>query len=68
MNNLVCSHRTKGQYAVNLYQTRAGRSQRFAVVYGQQHSDGLTYAQAAKEFGECVMHAETCAGNIEVKP
>jgi hypothetical protein len=64
MNKLVTSHRAPNQFAVTLYQTRAGKAPRFAVVYGQRHSDNLTYAQAAREFGECVMHAETCAGNI----
>ncbi len=63
MNKLVVSHTAAHQHPVALYQTRV-KPQRFAVVYGMQHTENLTYAAAAKEFGECVMHAETCAGSI----
>lgn len=37
---------------------------RFAVVYGLQVKTGLRYAQAAAEYGECVMHSLACRGKI----
>lgn len=36
----------------------------FAVVYGSQLKTNLNYAQAAHEFGECLMHSAVCAGKI----
>lgn len=38
---------------------------RFTVSYGLQVTANLTYAQAAKEFGECVMHEASCDGLID---
>jgi hypothetical protein len=32
----------------------------FRVTYGAQVRDGLTYAKAAKEFGECMFHHFAC--------
>lgn len=29
------------------------------------YKDGLTYAQAAKTLGECIMHALACGGKIQ---
>ena len=37
----------------------------FAVTYGQQIHAGLTYAEAAHEFGECVFHALACDGRLD---
>lgn len=37
---------------------------KFIVTYGLQTKDQLNYAQAAREFGECVMHSCACAGEI----
>lgn len=37
----------------------------FRVVYGKHIKDSLTYSQAAKEFGECLMHNLTCAGRLD---
>jgi len=37
----------------------------FTVVYGEQRTSGLTYAAAAKEYGECLMHSLQCAGQLE---
>ena len=53
-------HETKieGQYPVTLKKIGKG----FVVVYGHQISKQLTYAQAAQQYGECVLHALTCAG------
>jgi hypothetical protein len=41
-----------------------GENGRFRVVYGLQVKEGLTYAEAAREFGECVFHYEACNGRL----
>ena len=41
-----------------------GTSQRFTVRYFKQVRRDLSYAQAAKELGECIMHAAACDGMI----
>ena len=55
---LVSEHPIEGQFTVSLWQSRSG----FAVVYGLQLTAPLTYAQAAQELGECLMHALSCQG------
>lgn len=37
----------------------------FTVQYGLQKSAGLDYAEAATEFGCCVMHAAACDGTLD---
>jgi len=37
----------------------------FRVTYGQQVRGNLTYSQAAKELGECLMHAIACTGALD---
>jgi hypothetical protein len=37
----------------------------FAVRYGLQLKTGLSYAQAASEFGACVMHACACDSKLD---
>ena len=48
--------------AVVMYQR--GRD-KFDVVYGLQVHAGLTYSQAAMDFGCCVMHYEACNGRLD---
>lgn len=55
---VTCAH----QYDVTL--TQIGYD-KFNVQYGKQLKIGLNYAQAAKEFGQCVMHAAACAGTLD---
>jgi predicted SAM-dependent methyltransferase len=38
---------------------------RFGVIYHKHVKLHLTYAEAAKEFGECLMHNLTCDGKLE---
>lgn len=38
---------------------------KFRVTYSMQVKSNLTYAQAAKEFGECVFHALACSGKLD---
>lgn len=47
---------------VELFNTGVGK---FAVKYGSQHKKGLSYEQAAKEFGLCCFHSMVNAGLIE---
>lgn len=39
----------------------------FTVTYGLQVKPGLSYAEAAKELGECLLHAANCDGLIDAK-
>lgn len=41
------------------------RGQAFSVVYGLSCKEGLSYAQAAHEVGECLMHFLQCEGLLE---
>lgn len=52
----------EGQHTVALLVEPKGL---FTVVYGEQRRTGLTYAAAAKEYGECLMHSLQCAGQLE---
>lgn len=37
----------------------------FRVIYGLQKSGDLTYAEACKELGECLMHQLACDGKLD---
>jgi len=37
----------------------------FIVRYGMQVTDGLGYAHAAKELGQCLMHQAACGGKLD---
>jgi len=37
---------------------------RFSVQYGLQDNMSLTYAEAEKELGRCIMHACSCEGRL----
>lgn len=37
----------------------------FAVVYGKQVKEGLSYEEACTELGACVMHALACGGRLD---
>jgi len=60
--NKVCIVSVVGQQTVAL--TQQGRSN-FTVIYGKQVKSRLTYAQAAREYGECIFHALACANNLD---
>lgn len=40
------------------------RPDSFGVEYGAQLNISLDYGQAAKELGECIMHALACEGKV----
>jgi hypothetical protein len=60
MRNIVFE--TQVEYPIKLIQTGIDS---FTVVYGQQVTKGLSYVEAAKELGCCIMHGATCQGKIE---
>lgn len=37
----------------------------FLVRYGRQIKAGLTYTEAAKELGACLMHQAACDGKLD---
>ena len=49
-------------FPVRLYQSGTGE---FSILYGSELHDGLSYEEAAREFGLCLFHALTCVGRIE---
>lgn len=51
-----------GDCPVKLEQSSNGQ---FRVVYGGAVYDDLDYADAAKEYGECVFHSLACAGKLD---
>ena len=51
-----------GKHWIELRQTD---SDTFTVTYGCQERAGLSYVQAARELGECIVHNLVCNGNIE---
>ena len=64
MKTILTQH-VPGACSVVLQQA-ANRS--FTVKYGQAVTRGLTYVEAAKEYGECVLHALACAGVVDADP
>ncbi len=50
------------QYAVSIKQTS---KKRYTVTYGLQVRTGLSYSEAAKELGLCLMHSMACESLIE---
>lgn len=59
----VCVEYKHADFTLRLTQTGPGR---FTVNYGLSERRNLTYPQAAKELGECIMHALCCEGQILV--
>lgn len=65
MRPIIC-HTTEipHQRAVVLTQTGYDR---FTVTYGHEEKKGLSYTDAATQYGSCVMHALACAHKIRTK-
>lgn len=56
-------YRVEGRvYPLKVEQTGKDR---FTVIYGLQVRRGLTYTQAAHEFGECLFHLLACEGHLD---
>jgi len=49
-----------GQPQTVKVEQRQNKAALLRVTYGLQVKDGLTYAQAARELGECIFHALAC--------
>lgn len=54
---------TESESLIQVEQFEGGRKL-FRVTYGHQQKAGLTYAQAAKELGECIFHQLACEGEL----
>ncbi len=55
----LCFENTEIDSPIRLFQT--GKDS-FTVEYGKQVKKFLTYSEAAKELGSCLMHALACRG------
>ncbi len=56
-------HETKGlAFPIELLQQGKDR---FTVRYGKQVKKELNYAEAAAEYGACIMHALACDGLLD---
>jgi len=62
MKRTTCIELSDTAYPIRLEQT--GKDN-FIVTYGLQVKDHLTYGQAAKELGCCIMHALACDGKLD---
>lgn len=63
LTNTCAIYNAEGSaYAVTLHQVGFDR---FAVVYGQQIKTDLTYTEATKELGACLMHSLACDGRLD---
>lgn len=62
--DLVVSHKIEGQHEVQIFQKFKNSKPVFTVIYGLDVRGGLDYVEAAHRFGECVMHAAACNGNL----
>lgn len=52
------------EFGFNISLHQRGRDN-FKVVYGKQVKENLTYGQAARELGSCLMHAMSCEGRVD---
>jgi hypothetical protein len=50
---------------IELVTLQQAKANRFLVRYGKQVKAGLSYSEAATEFGACLMHQECCNGSME---
>ncbi len=63
MNKKYPAHKiTDCHTNVELYQTSKTK---FKVVYGKLVYENLSYAEAALEYGSCIMHSLMCTNCIE---
>lgn len=69
VGKIVHTAKVRGEHPVCLYQCKQREGSldwMYRVTYGPLVDEReLRYAQAAKRFGECVMHALGCAGKLK---
>lgn len=58
----ICFKLIEGGYPIVLSQQGVDS---FTVQYGKQFDRNLSYGEAAKKFGECLMHSLSCEGKID---
>ena len=51
-------------FPIRIEQSESGM-RLFKVTYGKQVRSQLTYADAAREFGQCMFHAMACDGLLD---
>lgn len=58
---------TKGRDGalISTIELRQQGRDRFSVRYGLQLKTGLSYGQAARELGMCIMHMQACEGLLD---
>lgn len=59
--NFFTGAKTKSLIQLDQDQNKRGL---FTVTYGLQQKAGLTYGQASRELGECLMHHAACNGDL----
>lgn len=59
----LCWKATLAGFRITLSQGGSGKL--YTVTYGKQTHPFLDYTEAAKELGECIMHALAVEGRIE---
>lgn len=62
---LLVETKIPGSHEVRLYQHGVNK---FSVGYGQHVNMDLDRVQAAREYGNCIMHALSCAGLLYESP
>jgi len=58
----LCLELSELPFGIKLYQYGPDN---FTVCYGLQSKGGLTYVEATKQLGECILHALACAGRLD---
>ena len=59
----IFSHTEPGQYPVELVKRNNGT---FDVHYGYEHGFELSWEDAARKLGFCIMHALQCNGKTDI--
>lgn len=58
---LIQTYKTESQYDVQVFTHK----KKLAVVYGHEKHLDLTYHEAAKHLGYCLLHALQCTGELD---
>jgi hypothetical protein len=58
----ICDHREDLAFPITLEQSGPDN---FAVIYGKQRRERLTYSQACTEYGMALLHALACDGILD---
>lgn len=61
-NAKMLTYKTPGQYGVKLMQNEDGT---YRIIYGAEQHMHLTYHDACRVLGECLMHAAHCVNGFD---